>query len=120
MESETSEIKQDYLRNEILEGGFEADHFLEFLIGKKGDDAANVDNWRFDELKEVVEEYKKLYSNKIEKETETIQTNELTRKKTDINILGYSLDPYEEVVTCKKQEKTPLVDCHNVKVILSE
>jgi len=48
-----TEEKQNYLRTEILEKNYDADEFLQYLVSKKGDDAADLDLWTFDELKKV-------------------------------------------------------------------
>ena len=51
--SSTHEVKQTYLRKEILDLGYDADHFLEYLLDERmeGDD---VDNWSLDSLEDVV------------------------------------------------------------------
>ena len=55
---EEQEIKQSYLRKEILEKNYDANLFLEFLITKKGEIASDINNWTFEELKTVVSEFK--------------------------------------------------------------
>jgi hypothetical protein len=47
------ELKQNYLRTEILDKGYDAEVFLEFICLKKGEEGANLDLWSFQELKEV-------------------------------------------------------------------
>lgn len=47
------EQKQDYLRTHILEQNYDPEEFITFLIDKKGEDAADVDIWSFNELKLV-------------------------------------------------------------------
>ena len=56
---ENQEIKQSYLRKEILEKNYDANLFLEFLITKKGEIASDINNWTIEELKVVVSEFKK-------------------------------------------------------------
>ena len=55
---EEQEIKQSYLRKEILEKNYDVNLFLEFLITKKGEIASDINNWTFEELKTVVSEFK--------------------------------------------------------------
>ena len=55
---EEQEIKQSYLRKEILEKNYDANSFLEFLITKKGEIASDINNWTIEELKAVVSEFK--------------------------------------------------------------
>jgi hypothetical protein len=47
------EHKQNFLREEILEKEYDPDDFLAFIVTKKGDDAADLDLWTFQELKDV-------------------------------------------------------------------
>lgn len=47
-------IKQEYLRNEIMNGGLDVDAFVKYLNNIKGEgEGTNVDNWRMDELEQV-------------------------------------------------------------------
>jgi len=57
MEDE-QEIKQSYLRKEILEKNYDTQSFLDFLISKKGEKASDINNWTIEELKTVVVEFK--------------------------------------------------------------
>ena len=57
MEDE-QEIKQSYLRQEILEKNYDTQAFLDFLITKKGENASDINNWTIEELKTVVVEFK--------------------------------------------------------------
>lgn len=72
----SSEEKQEYLRTNILEGGFKAEEFVSFLEGKK-EDGSNLDNWDFEDLQEVVQEFKTLVS-----EGETIERRQTTKDQT--------------------------------------
>ena len=47
------DLKQDYLRNEILNKGYDTEEFLKLLIIKKGENGINLDLWTINELKEV-------------------------------------------------------------------
>lgn len=46
--------KQNFLKKEILQKGYDAQEFQEFLEGKKYDGGNNIDLWEFEELEEVV------------------------------------------------------------------
>ena len=69
---ENQEIKQSYLRKEILEKNYDANLFLEFLITKKGEIASDINNWTLEELKSVVSEFKR---NQKESQKENIPIN---------------------------------------------
>ena len=59
MDSEQEqEQKQLFLRQEILEQNYDPQNFIDFLTSKKGETAADINNWTLDELKSVVIEYK--------------------------------------------------------------
>ena len=60
-DQEQRELKQDYLRTEILEKNYSTEDFLTFLIGKYGDDAADIDRYEFENLKTIVNEFKKSF-----------------------------------------------------------
>ena len=57
MEDNTEEEKQNYLRENILEKGYDAEDFVSYLTIKKGDDGVNLSNWSLEELKSLVQEY---------------------------------------------------------------
>ena len=74
------ELKQQFLREEILEKNYDPQSFIDFLTLKKGEIAADINNWTLDELKDIVVEYrnskntnisskKKVLSEKIENKT---------------------------------------------------
>ena len=55
--SNLEEEKQNYLRENILDKGYEAEDFVSYLIQKKGDEGVDLSNWSLNELKLVVQEY---------------------------------------------------------------
>ena len=58
---ENLEEKQNYLRENVLEKGYDPNIFMEFLVSKKGEEAADLNVWTFDEIKATVEEFKTNY-----------------------------------------------------------
>jgi len=62
---ETQE-KQNYLRQNIMEAGYDVNAFVEFLMGKKGEAGADVANWSLPDLKNVVQEFINLNNNQQE------------------------------------------------------
>ena len=61
-EEETMEEKQNFLRENILEQGYDVNKFVEFLIDKKGEGGADVGNWSLSDLQIVVQEFINLNS----------------------------------------------------------
>ena len=70
MEDEsTVEEKQEYLRENILDKGYDANLFADYLITKKGEDGADIGSWSMNDLRQVVEEF-------IEKQSSFLQGGE--------------------------------------------
>ena len=81
-------LKQELLKEEIVAKEYDGQKFLEYCINLKenGDD---MNNWTYDELKSVVENFKADYNSQLEKKEE--------EKKKEIK---------EENKKEKKEEKT--------------
>ena len=62
MEDNTAEEKQNYLRVNILDKGYDTNKFIEFLKSKKGEDGADITNWTMEDLKNIVKEFISLIS----------------------------------------------------------
>ena len=54
---EELEKKQTFLRTNILEKGYDAEEFMNFLQTKKGELGLDLNNWDINELKEAVQEF---------------------------------------------------------------
>ena len=57
MEEKEQEEKQNYLRQNILDKGYDANEFVSFLISKKGEAASDISNWSMKDLHVVVQEF---------------------------------------------------------------
>ena len=58
MSDKTSiEEKQIYLRENILEKGYDANLFANYLIQKKGEEGADIGSWSMNDLQQVVQEF---------------------------------------------------------------
>ena len=71
----TQEEKQNFLRENILDKGYDTNLFVDFLIGKKGEEGADVGNWSMNDLRLVVKEFISMQSN----------INISPQEQTDIN-----------------------------------
>ena len=60
----STEEKQNFLREKILEKGYDVNEFVEFLTRKKGEEGADVSNWSMEDLKIVVNEFIKIEEEK--------------------------------------------------------
>ena len=70
---DSDEEKQNYLRVNILEKGYEAEDFVAFLTIKKGEEGINLSNWTLNELQSLVQEYILSHPNKNLKEVNQAQ-----------------------------------------------
>ena len=78
MENNKLETKQNYLRNAILNKGYDAQDFFNFLIQKKGDEGGDLNNWNFIELENVVKEFQSIYNiNNNNNNIENIENNNI-------------------------------------------
>ena len=57
------EYKQNYLRTEIIDQGYDPENFSKFLSQEKGDIGLDLNNWTFEELKETVSKFKSINHN---------------------------------------------------------
>ena len=57
MEDNIQEAKQNYLRENILNQGYDTNQFVNFLKSKKGEEGADISNWTLEDLKIVVREF---------------------------------------------------------------
>ena len=69
------EEKQEFLRSSILEAGYDADEFMQFLQEKKGEDGMDLNNWLITELQDAVLEFTSLHQPRDNQENEN-QNNE--------------------------------------------
>jgi len=83
MEEKDQEEKQKYLRQNILDKGYDANQFIAFLESKKGEGASDISNWSKIDLYAVVQEFILVHSNdNINSKQNTEQPN----NDTNINI----------------------------------
>ena len=57
MEDSNQEEKQNFLRKNILEKGYDVNQFVSFLKSKKGEAGSDISNWSMPDLYDVVKEF---------------------------------------------------------------
>ena len=76
MNEDDIEYKQNFLRTQIIDEGYEPEEFSKFLSDEKGDIGLDLNNWKFEDLKNSVIKFKSIKSknenNNIEKENNNI------------------------------------------------
>ena len=60
--SETLQEKQEYLRQEIMEQGYDGNAFFVFISSIRGEEEVDLDSWSFEDLKSVVAQFKSQYN----------------------------------------------------------
>ena len=86
--TESEEEKQDYLRENILDKGFDADEFTDFLTVKKGQEEIDLDNWTMDELKTLVQEFLDYHQEKEKEKEKPSQMPQPSNKIIDDPLLN--------------------------------
>jgi hypothetical protein len=104
-----NKAKQEFLRINILEKGYDADEFLEFLETLKGERGLNIENWEKNDLIQAVQQFIQMNpaqnniikinddNNKIEVDNK----DDFSKINNDIN--NKLLD--KEFLQCKLNEK---------------
>ena len=140
---ENIEEKQNYLRENVLEKGYDPNVFMEFLVSKKGEEAANLDAWTFDEIKSTVQEFTTNFqpSNHISAEVpvpeentgeeqnsvpvdeqpqpENPQEGEVPVDDNGNQLVRKPTEPYTQHLPCAKTEETEISKCDNLTITLS-
>ena len=130
MEDELNE-KQTFLRENILEKGYDPEDFMKLLQSKKGELGLDLSSWSMDELREAVKEFTKENSD-FEEGNENISPGNLLKDENDENNFPpadeiYDLDkfskdhpegsgPKEEYGKCAITEFTQFSDKDNIVV----
>ena len=86
MEEKDQEEKQKYLRQNILDKGYDANEFIAFLESKKGEGASDISNWSKIDLYAVVQEFILVHSkDNTNSKPKTEPLNNNTNNNTNIN-----------------------------------
>ena len=76
--------KQNFLREKILDKGYDTSQFVQFLTEKKGEDGADVANWTMEDLIQVVNEFIKLNGGEVEEDVKKPEPKKETKKKVSM------------------------------------
>ena len=114
MEDE-QEQKQLFLRKEILEQNYDPQNFINFLISKKGETAADINNWNLEELKKVVIEFKSSYknSNKIPEIKNLSEISKEKNKSKKTNNIFYNDELNNEWLFVNPEEEKDKIELNN-------
>ena len=128
--SEDIETKQDYLRSQILDKGYNAEKFSEYLTEIAGDKGLDLENWTLEELSQVVYTFQS--NNEIEN-PEQVQENvkipkEEQEKNENMNIISKDeamkatnkKDENLDIIVCRKQERNTFTELPDLKVTITK
>ena len=134
--SDTEEQKQNYLRENILDKGYEAEDFVTYLTSKKGDEGMNLMNWSLEELKSVVQEYiqnnplndKNESENTINQPNNDLQNNLVSNpilaqninNLNNLNNLNLNvppgMNPYPNILLTNEMLKNNMINMNNMNL----
>ena len=95
----STEEKQNFLREKILEKGYDVNEFVEFLTQKKGEEGADVSNWSMEDLKIVVNEF--------------IKIEEEKKKPKKVKVSMFDVLGSSSTTSTKKSQSQPLQNQQN-------
>ena len=127
--------KQDYLRENILEKGYNVDEFMQYLKVLKGEKGLKVENWSKNDLVKAVLDFKrvnppeqfKIKDNQVdnkypgqeeEKEDDNAQNNE-NESNVNNNNQNKNQMQAKELLQCKISEKNEISNVFNLTITLS-
>ena len=86
------ERKQQYLRSEIIDQGYNPDDFTTYMGSLRGEEGLNIENWTFEDLQQVVTQFKELIAQNQQQQTsepeqqqEVPQPDETQNQDNNIN-----------------------------------
>ena len=122
-DEETKE-KQEFLRIHILENGYDADEFMDFLKTLKGQKGLNVENWSKNDLIQAVQQFTQMnprqdniiINSNNQSQIEVNDKNEIDELQKDI------IDKLndKEFLQCKCSEKNGISDEYDLYIKISD
>ena len=130
-ENEVKE-KQEFLRIHILEKGYDADEFMEFLETLKGEKGLKIENWSKNDLIAAVEQFKKMNpnpENKIQINNNHIEQNNnkeeelkneiiIENEINNVNNVNHLFE--QEFLQCRLTEKNGISEEKNLSIKISQ
>ena len=113
----SQEEKQNFLRENILEKGYDTNMFVEFLINKKGEGGSDVGNWSMSDLQIVVREFISMQSNDIhppEEEQPIINNNSISTPVQNDPLSSIPQNPIHNDPLSAPIIKNKLIRCNQI------
>ena len=127
------EQKQNYLRMNILEKGYDAEQFMTFLNSKKGELGLDLNNWALNELISAVQEFISLNNpnniqnnnqnidpeKQIGEEEDNMENNTNNLEQMDMEHNPNQKNYQEEYIHCEKVEPNELSQIKDADIKIS-
>ena len=129
--NEKLENKQQYLRNEIIDKGYNPDDFGEFMVKLTNNENPNLEIWTLEELKFIVAQYKsQIDKNIVEQNALEIKNNNNEQDKVQIadnsveknnqnEFPKEALEDYNYIIKTVKLEENPLTSNEEINITIS-
>ena len=114
------ESKQQFLREQILDKGYDPNQFFTFLLSKRNDEECNLETWSFSDLQNVVTEFIMLSQNTAGGQDQNVQQMQRNQNQGDyyqqneyqVDKYGNYIQPQEQVVNEEiKKPQDIFVEC---------
>ena len=117
---EITEIKQQYLRSEIIDKGYDPEKFSEFL-SSQSEKGLDIESWTIEELGEAVYKFQNLNENPTEQQpiNNNIPPSKSSPLPTSLNQASTS-SKSEDFIPCQKQERNTFTNMSDITIIISE
>lgn len=106
MESNDNELKQDFLRKEIMDQNYDISEFLSFLYNKFGENATDLELYSMNQLSDIVNEFKSHNTPKEGEPEDELErrdsSNEENYPPKDTNQISESKPNQDEINSFKK------------------
>jgi hypothetical protein len=133
--------KQEFLKTEIIDRGYEGSYFSDYLNSKREEGGNDIDMWSLEELKHAVIDFRKIMDEyRAKGELGTAEDLDgghqgtgddsnpnsgtlpgYTQSKDDIHVFDNTKDEvYSHIIKVRSCEPSPLNDEKNIRVIVGE
>ena len=107
------ESKQQFLREQILDKGYDPNQFFTFLLSKRNEEEANLETWSFPDLQNVVTEFIMLtqntagsqYQNDPQMQNDPNQGGYYQQNEYQVDEYGNYIQPQEQIVNEEEIKK---------------
>ena len=135
-ENDIIEEKQNYLRKNILDQGYDEAIFIEYLLKLKGEEGLDIKNWSKNDLIKVVQDFKNheknvnlkeknknLFNNNNQSSNCKIKENNHNRKEDNENEDKFNEKNKNEIssdyIECRASESTDISLKNDIEIIIS-